>query len=111
MIEFADWSGLEIRLIDTPPYHSEYKPIERCWSSLQKKWNGVLLMCRSVVKVCALRMTWKGQHPQFNTIGGDYPSGVIVPKAEMKQLEKRLQRSEKLSKYDITINPKNPRGR
>jgi transposase len=32
MIEFADWSGLEIRLVYYPPYHSKYNPIERCWS-------------------------------------------------------------------------------
>jgi len=37
MIEFADWSGLEIRLIYSPPYHSKGNPIERCWASLQKK--------------------------------------------------------------------------
>ena len=33
MIEFADWSGLEIHLLYDPPYHSKYNPIERCWSS------------------------------------------------------------------------------
>ena len=43
MVQFADWSGLEIRLVYYPPYHSKYNPIERCWSSLEKKWNGVLL--------------------------------------------------------------------
>ena len=43
MVEFADWSGLEIRLVSYPPYHSKYNRIERCWSSLEKKWNGVLL--------------------------------------------------------------------
>ena len=43
MVEFADWSGLEVRLVYYPPYHSKYNPIERCWSSLEKKWNGVLL--------------------------------------------------------------------
>ena len=53
MIEFADWSGLEIRLVYYPPYHSKYNPIERCWSSLQKKWNGVLLTCWDVVRACA----------------------------------------------------------
>ena len=59
MIEFADWSGLEIRLVYYPPYHSKYNPIERCWSSLQKKWNGVLLTCWEIVRACALRMTGK----------------------------------------------------
>jgi transposase len=41
MVEFADWSGLEICLVYYPPYHSKYNPIERCWSALEKKWNGV----------------------------------------------------------------------
>ena len=31
LIEFTDWSGLEIRLVYYPPYHSKYNPIERCW--------------------------------------------------------------------------------
>ena len=43
MIEFADWSGLEIRLVYYPPYHSKYNPIERCWSILEQKWGGALL--------------------------------------------------------------------
>ena len=41
MVQFADWSGLELRLVYYPPYHSKYNKIERCWSSLQHKWNGV----------------------------------------------------------------------
>ncbi len=111
MIEFSDWSGLELRLVYDPPYHSKYNPIERCWSSLQKKWNGVLLTCWNVVRACALRMSWKGSHPEVASIDGDYPTGVIVPKAEMKQLDKRLDRSEQLPKYDITIKPTKSRGR
>ena len=43
MVQFADWSRLKIRLVYHPPYHSKYNPIERCWSALEKKWNGVLL--------------------------------------------------------------------
>jgi len=27
-------------LVYYPPYHSKYNPIERCWSALEKKWNG-----------------------------------------------------------------------
>src|SRR5437588_12267546 len=30
MVQFADWSGLEIRLVYYPPYHRKYNPIERC---------------------------------------------------------------------------------
>ena len=111
MIEFADWSGLEIRLVYYPPYHSKYNPIERCWSSLQKKWNGVLLTCWDVVQACALRMYWKGQHPVVARLDGEYPTGVTVPKKEMKRLNIRLERLQSLPKYDITIKPKRPRGR
>ena len=59
MVQFADWSGLTVRLVYYPPYHSKYNPIERCWSALEKKWNGVLLNCREVVCQCARRMTWR----------------------------------------------------
>ena len=111
LIEFVDWSGLEVHLVYYPPYHSKYNPIERCWSSLQQKWNGVLLTCWHVVEACARRMNWHGQHPVVMQMDGHYPIGVIVPKKEMRELSKRLERSEKLSKYDILIRPLNPRGR
>jgi DDE family transposase len=106
MVEFADWSGLEIRLVYYPPYHSKYNPIERCWSSLEQKWNGVLLNCWKVVLQCALRMVWKGRHPTVKRIDGEYPDGVRVPRQEMKQIEARLERSTTLPKYDITIKPR-----
>jgi hypothetical protein len=111
MIEFADWAGFEIRLVYYPPYHSKYNPIERCWSSLQKKWNAVLLTCWEIVHACALRMTWKGEHPTVHRMAANYPLGVPVPRAEMKLLNERLERSETLPKYDITFKPKRPRGR
>ena len=56
-------------------------------------------------------MTWKGYHPQVSLIEGIYPKGVTVPKAEMKIINTRLERSETLPKYDILIKPKHPRGR
>jgi transposase len=111
MVQFADWSGLEIRLVYYPPYHSKYNPIERCWSALEKKWNGVLLNCLEVVLQCALRMTWKGRHPIVKCLCGEYPDGVRVSAKEMKQYEARLERSETLPKYDITIRPRSPTGR
>ena len=106
MVEFADWSGLEIRLVYYPPYHSKYNPIERCWSALEKKWNGVLLNCWEVILRCALRMRWKGRHPAVERLDGTYPDGVRVPAKEMKLIEARLERSATLPKYDITIKPK-----
>jgi hypothetical protein len=106
MVQFADWSGLEIRLVYYPPYHSKYNPIERCWSALERKWNGVLLSGLEVVLQCARRMTWKGRHPTVKCLEGTYPNGIRVAAKEMKQYEARLQRSVALPKYDITIKPR-----
>ena len=106
MIGFADWSGLEIRLVYYPPYHSKYNPIERCWSALEQKWGGALLNGLKVILRYALRMTWKGMHPVVRRLHGHYPQGVRLTKKEMKPYEARLQRSKTLPKYDITIKPR-----
>jgi hypothetical protein len=106
MVQFADWSGLEVRLVYYPPYHSKYNRIERCWSALEQKWNGVLLDSLEVVLQCALRMTWKGAHPAVRHFEGAYPDGVRVAAKEMKPYEARLQRSATLPKYDIVIKPR-----
>jgi Rhodopirellula transposase DDE domain len=107
MVEFAAWSGLEIRLVYYPPYHSKYNPVERCWSSLERKWGGALLNDIDVILDYARRMTWKGQHPTVKRLDGDYPDGVRLSKKQMKPYEARLERSPALPKYDITIKPIN----
>jgi len=109
MIEFADWSGLEIRLVYYPPYHSKYNPIERCWSILEQKWGGAMLNCLKVIWQQALRMKWRGQHPTLKRLHGEYPDGVRLTKKEMKPYEARLERSNALPKYDIVIRPTQPR--
>jgi transposase len=106
MVQFADWSGLEIHLVYYPPYHSKYNPIERCWSALEQKWNGELLNSLEIILQCARRMTWKGRHPTVKCIQGQYPDGVRVAAKEMKSYEARLQRSAALPKYDIKIKPR-----
>jgi hypothetical protein len=106
LVGFADRFGLTIRLVYYPPYHSKYNPIERCWSALERKWNGGLLTGLKVVLQGALRMVWKGRHPTVKWLASDYPDGVCVPRgAAKKELEARLQRSATLPKYDITIRP------
>ena len=105
MVEFADWSGLEIRLVYYPPYHSKYNPVERCWSSLEQKWGGGLLTSLDVILGYARRMTWKGHPPTVLPLEGDYRNGVRLTKAEMKPIEARLERSKTLPKYDIIIKP------
>ena len=43
MAQFADMTGLSVRLVYYPPYHSKYNAIERYWAGLEKSWNGYLL--------------------------------------------------------------------
>ena len=109
VVEFADWSGLEIRLVYHPPYHSKYNPIEHCWGTLEQKWGGSLLNCLKAIMHEALRMSWCGQHPTVKRLHGDYPAGVRLTKKEMQPYEARLERSKTLPKYDIVIRPKQPR--
>lgn len=111
MVQFADWSGLAIRLVYYPPYHSKYNPVERCWSSLEKKWNGALLINWEVIRSFAERMRWLGWPPVVERLWTTYASKVKVPTAEWRSHDARLQRSKTLPKYDITIEPRKPRGR
>lgn len=106
MIEFCDWSGLEIRLVYYPAYHSKYNPIEHCWGVLEQKWGGALLNSLKVMLQQARRMTWRGWPPAVKRLHGSYPDGVRLSRSQMKPYEKRLQRSATLPKYDITIKPR-----
>jgi hypothetical protein len=36
-------TGLEVKLVYCPPYHSKYNLVERCWGILENHWNGTLL--------------------------------------------------------------------
>jgi hypothetical protein len=105
MIELADWSGLAIRLVYYPPYHSKYNPIERCWGILEQKWGGALLNGLKVILQQARRMTWMKLHPVVKRLHGDYAEGVRLSKKEMKPYEARLLRSKTLPRYDNTIMP------
>ena len=109
VVEFADATGLEVRLVYYPPYHSKYNPVERCWSALERKWGGGLLTCLRVILGYARRMTWQGRRPTVGVLGGKYADGVKLSKAQMKPVEARLERSKSLPKYDILIRPKTPR--
>ncbi|APW60499.1 hypothetical protein BSF38_01969 [Paludisphaera borealis] len=105
MVQFAEWSRLEVRLVYYPPYHSKHNPVERCWSALERKWNGVLPSNLSAVLGCAQRMTWKGRHPNERCFAGEYPNGVRVGAKGMKTYEARLASSATLPGYEITIKP------
>ncbi|QTA79377.1 Transposase DDE domain-containing protein [Desulfonema limicola] len=105
MTEFADKSGLRICLIYYPPYHSKYNSVERCWGILEEHWNGEILDSVNKVIKWASTMTWKGIEPIVQLCKKVYEKGIRLTKKEMKPYEDRIERSETLPKWDVTINP------
>jgi hypothetical protein len=105
MVEFADTTGLEIRLVYYPPYHSKYNAIERYWAGLEKSWNGYLLDSVDCVLKRAGNFVWKGLRATVKLIDAVYEKGIRVYGKEKVKLERRLTRSGRLPSYDITINP------
>ena len=106
LIEFADMTGLCIRIIYYPPYHSKYNNIERYWAGLEKSWNGYLLDTVETVIRRAGNFFWKGLRTTARLLDGVYEKGIKVCGEEKVELEQRLQRSPILHWWDITIQPK-----
>jgi hypothetical protein len=105
MAEFTDITGLTVRIIYYPPYHSKYNMIERYWAGLEKSWNGYLLSTVDTVLYRAANFFWKGLSTTVSLLNTVYEKGVKLNGGEMAELEKRLQRSSTLPWWDITIKP------
>ncbi len=105
MIEFSDKTGLRIRLVYYPPYHSKYNPIERCRGILERHWNGTVLNSIEKTINWAGTVTWKGIRPVVKFTDKVYEKGVVLTKKEMKKYDERLSRSTELPKYDVRIEP------
>ena len=106
MSEFADLTGMRVRLVYYPPYHSKYNAIERYWAGLEKSWNGYLLSTVSVVLNRAGNFLWKGARTIVRLLDAMYEKGVKVCGSKKTDLEHRLQRADELPWWDITIHPK-----
>ncbi len=104
LVDFAQHSGLTIRLAYYPPYHSKYNSIERCWGILEQHWNGALLDSVDVVIQYARTMTWKGNHPVVALVTTTYQTGVKLTKQAMDLVETQLQRLPSLGKWFVDID-------
>ena len=105
MTEFVDSTGLVIRLIYYPPYHSKYNGIERYWAGLEKSWNGYLLDSVPTVLSRAGNFVWRGMQTTARLLDALYEKGVKLCGKEKDDLENRLLRSQYLRWWDITIYP------
>lgn len=105
MVDFADRTGKAIQLLDFPPYHSKYNPIERCWGILEQHWNGAQLVDANTMLEWAKTMTWKGIKPVVKICRKVYQKGISLSKVAMREIEARLERNPTLPKWDIMIRP------
>ena len=106
MVEFAEKSGLQVRLAYYPPYHSKYNQVERCWGILEEHWNGEILDSVKKTMDWASTMTWKGIKPIVHFCDKIYQKGVSLTKKEMRKYESKILRSYLLPKWDLIINPR-----
>lgn len=105
MIGFSENTGLQIHLIYYPPYHSKYNPVERCWSNLERHWNGEILNSVDKAIKWASTMTWKGIKASVSLIDKVYEKGISLTKKEMEQYQSKIKRSSSLPKWDVRILP------
>jgi hypothetical protein len=87
MVQFVDTIGKPIQLLYSPPYHSKYNPIERCWGVMECHGNGAQLIDVETMLEWAQRMTWKGVHPLVKRSRTVYAKGVSLGKAAMRAVQ------------------------
>jgi transposase len=103
MTEFVALTGLTVRLVYYPPYHSKYNAIERYWAGLEKSWNGYLLSTVDTILKRARNFYWKHVQTTACLIQAIYEKGVKLHGDDKKDLELKLKRSSSLRWWDIMI--------
>jgi hypothetical protein len=89
----------------SPPSHSQYHPIERCWGLVELPWNGTQLIDAATMREWAKKRTWKGRHPVSELSRKVSHKGIALGKTAMQAVAARLKRDPQWPKYDIVINP------
>ena len=104
LVGFAKKSQLTIQLAYSPPSHSNYHPVERCWGILANHWNGDLLDSIETVVNFAQTMTWKGHAPVVRLLTTISHSGVRLTKKALTEVEKHLERLRGLERWFVKIS-------
>jgi hypothetical protein len=108
LVQFAQKTGLRVRLASYPPYHSKYNAIECCWGILEMHWNGSLLERVETVIEFARTMTWKGVQPVVELVTTSSKTGVKLTKEAMAVVESQVKRLPELEKWFVDIIPPEP---
>jgi Rhodopirellula transposase DDE domain len=105
MVQCADQMGTPIHLLYSPPSHSTYHPLERCWGMVERHWHGTKLVEVETRLAWAKSMTWKGIHPVVELSRKVYHKGMALGKKALPAVESRLARHPELPKWDMLIRP------
>jgi hypothetical protein len=105
MVPCADHIGKPVQLLSSPPSHSKYHPIERCWGIGELPWKGTKLINVETRLEGERSMTWKGLHLVVARSRKVYQKGISLGKRAMRAVEKRLERHPELPTWDILIRP------
>lgn len=105
LVAFVRQSGLTVRLVYYPPYHSKYNAIERCWGILENHWNGSILDAIDAVVNFMTSMTWNGIHPVVELVTTTYHTGVRLTQEAMAMIEAQITRLAGLDKWFVDITP------
>ena len=74
-------------------------------SSLERHWNGTLLIDADTVVQWAKTMTWQGLPPIVQLATAAYERGKRIGKQAFAAFANRLQRSQTLPRWSVVIEP------
>jgi Rhodopirellula transposase DDE domain len=83
----------------------KFQTVTRCWSALERHWNGSILKTIEDVIHWAETMTWKKIRPIVWIQDQVYARGVRLSRSEKKLWSARLNRREGLEPWSLTIEP------
>jgi len=105
LVQFARHYHPTVRLAYSPPDHSKYNPVARCWGILERHWHGTLLDALETVLGFAATMTWQGRHPVVALVTAAYERGVALTAAAMADVASHRTRLPQLEQWFIDISP------
>jgi hypothetical protein len=103
LVGFVARFGVAVRLAYSPPDHSNYKAIERCWGTLDMHGHGALLDSLHAVVAYSASRTWKGRHPAVDVVTTAYQRGVTLTKEALAAVEAQIDRLPRLAKWFLDI--------
>ena len=102
---FCDRFGLTLTVCHYPPGTSKWNPIEhRLFSEISKNWAGQPLESyQTVLNFIRTTKTLTGLVVNATLLDGDYPTGIKVSEAQMKEVN--LRRHKVLPMWNYTLVP------